>query len=376
MKEIIRNIWLNVKNIPGWKTSRKIIVIEADDYGSLRMPSNEVYEQLLDKGYISSGVHDKYDSIETVEDLSELFKVLKSVRDSEGNYAKITPFFNPTNPDTASIIENNYNSYEYIDYRQVVKEQKIGNSIFDLWEEGIDLGIFKPQYHGREHVNVPKLMELLQSNHQIIRESFEMGFYHPILNEHKEYHNLRRAFYFDNEVEKNIIKNGLVEGYDVFNRIFNYNPIVFSPSNGTFHPDFKKAITSKGIKTFVESGVRYIPRGNGKIDSERKFVIGRVARQENTINYSRNVTFEPSDNKNAVKKALDEIEVAFRWNKPAVIATHRTNFSGKLDKVNRERSLEELKTLLINIKSKWPDVLFLNSEELSKMMHADLFKSI
>src|SRR5690554_2604188 len=281
MKEIIRNIWLNAKNIPGWKSPRNIIVIEADDYGSFRMPSKEVYNQLFKKNYISAGIHDKYDSIETVEDLSELFKVLKTVQDSEGNYAKITPFFNPTNPDVYRIIDNNYSSYKYIDYHQVVKEQNIGDSIFDLWEEGIDLGIFKPQYHGREHVNVPKLMELLQSDNQIVKESFEMGFYHPKLNEYKEYQNLRRAFYFDNEIEKNIIRDGLVEGFDIFEKIFKYKPTVFCPSNGTFHPDFKEVMIAKGIKTFVESGVRYIPKGNGKIDSERKFVFGVVDKHTN-----------------------------------------------------------------------------------------------
>src|SRR5690554_4267570 len=190
-------------------------------------------------------------------------------------------------------------------------------------------------------------MELLQSDNQIVKESFEMGFYHPKLNEYKEYQNLRRAFYFDNEVEKNSIRDGLVEGFDIFEKIFSYKPIVFCPSNGTFHPDFKKAIIAKGIKTFVESGVRYIPTGNGKIDSERKFVFGTADKHTTTINYPRNVTFEPAQDKNSVKKALHEIEVAFRWNKPAVIATHRTNFSGRLDKVNREQSLDELKTLLI-----------------------------
>ncbi|NTW32234.1 MAG: hypothetical protein HGB12_06370 [Bacteroidetes bacterium] len=33
-------------NIPGWRTDRKILVIESDDWGSIRMPSKETYSGL------------------------------------------------------------------------------------------------------------------------------------------------------------------------------------------------------------------------------------------------------------------------------------------------------------------------------------------
>ena len=32
-------------NIPGWRTNRHIVVIESDDWGSIRMPSCEVDEE-------------------------------------------------------------------------------------------------------------------------------------------------------------------------------------------------------------------------------------------------------------------------------------------------------------------------------------------
>ena len=33
----------NLLNIPGCRTNRHIVVIESDDWGSIRMPSKEVY---------------------------------------------------------------------------------------------------------------------------------------------------------------------------------------------------------------------------------------------------------------------------------------------------------------------------------------------
>ena len=35
----------NLLNIPSWHTNRKIVVIESDDWGSMRMPSCEVDEE-------------------------------------------------------------------------------------------------------------------------------------------------------------------------------------------------------------------------------------------------------------------------------------------------------------------------------------------
>ena len=43
------------------------------------------------------------DSLESVEDLEKLFEVLKSVKDSRGNFSKITANFAVANPDFETI---------------------------------------------------------------------------------------------------------------------------------------------------------------------------------------------------------------------------------------------------------------------------------
>ena len=42
---IKQTITHNLLNIPGWRTKRHIVVIESDDWGSIRMPSKEVYKE-------------------------------------------------------------------------------------------------------------------------------------------------------------------------------------------------------------------------------------------------------------------------------------------------------------------------------------------
>ena len=50
-----RNTWksllsVHASNIPGWCTNRKIVVIESDDWGSIRMSSLEAFKKLLKAG--------------------------------------------------------------------------------------------------------------------------------------------------------------------------------------------------------------------------------------------------------------------------------------------------------------------------------------
>jgi hypothetical protein len=65
-----------------------------------------------------------------------------------------------------------------------------------------------------------------------------------------------------------------------------------------------------------------------------------------------------------VDKAIESIAIAFFWGKPAVISSHRINYVGGLSEDNRNNTLEQLDQLLKRIIKKWPDVQFINSEQL------------
>lgn len=60
--------------------------------------------------------------------------------------------------------------------------------------------------------------------------------------------------------------------------------------------------------------------------------------------------------------------MAFRWNKAAIISTHRINFIGLIDNRNREKNLKLFKILLSEIVKRWPDVEFITSEQLGDII--------
>jgi hypothetical protein len=100
LKQTIRS---NLSNLPGWRTNRKIIVFESDDWGSIRMPSRETYESLRKAGIdIETGDNfrfNKYDSLATPRDLELLFETLSKVKDKTGRTAVFTPVSIVANPD-------------------------------------------------------------------------------------------------------------------------------------------------------------------------------------------------------------------------------------------------------------------------------------
>jgi len=86
--------------------------------------------------------------------------------------------------------------------------------------------------------------------------------------------------------------------------------------------------------------------------------------------YVRNCAFEPTDPEfDGVEATMQQIQAAFRWNKPALISTHRANFVGGIDPSNRDAGLKELNKLLVSILKTWPDVEFMSSSHMFKALY-------
>ena len=65
---------------------------------------------------------------------------------------------------------------------------------------------------------------------------------------------------------------------------------------------------------------------------------------------------------------MNEINIAFKWKKPAVISSHRVNYIGVLNTLNRDYGLLQLRRLLEQILKIWPEVEFMTSDELGKLL--------
>ena len=361
------NIRLNLKNIPGWRTDQKIVVFESDDWGSNNIASGEHYKRLKEIGVpVGRSAFNKYDTIERASDLEALFEVLSSVKDAKGNSAVFTPFVNLANPDFKRIKESGFQEYYYEPFDKTLEEYGEREDVLNLYRQGIDSGLFEPQFHGREHLAVPLWLEYLQNGNGKIRDAFDQKYYsYPAQELPSIASGFRPAFYFNSEKDLPFLKKSIREGTNLFEQLFGYRATVFDPPNGVFPSMLEKDLFEAGIHTIVTNRFRPEPTGNGQID-KKYYSFG----QFNNIGqsyYIRNCQFEPYDNR-SIEHCISMMRAAFRWGKPAIICTHRVNFNGGIDKSNRDKGLKELKELLHSMLEIWPDIEFHSSGEFAQIL--------
>lgn len=364
-----QGLFNNLKNIPGWKSKRKIVVIECDDWGGIRMPSQDVFNKLKSQGLnVDTSWFNRYDTIASSSDLERLFECLNTVKDSEGKSAVVTPIINVTNPDFKKIRQSDFKKYSYELFTETLKRYYPNENVFEIWKQGMSSNIFTPELHGREHVTVQLWMEALQHGNKQLRSAFDNEFVALDLNGvHDAAKEFRAEFYFNKEQHKPFLKNAIADSVKIFKEELGYAPSIFVPANGIFHPDFDNDVVVSGIKYLFVSNKMPYPNNEGEL-KYRMFVTGQKGSQGLRY-YTRNCAFEPSDTNYAgLKHTMNQIEAAFRWGKPATISTHRVNFVGAISRSNAEKGLEQLQMLLQAIIKKWPDVEFLSAKDSLEYM--------
>ncbi|MBJ7429172.1 MAG: hypothetical protein JHD28_09480, partial [Bacteroidia bacterium] len=180
------------------------------------------------------------------------------------------------------------------------------------------------------------------------------------------------AFDIDKPEDTLYLEDVLTEGLTLFKELFGYQSEYFVPTNGPFNNFLEKTLQTNGVK-FINTAKKQIePLGNNKFNTNIRF----LGKKNNLGQFyiTRNCIFEPSsfeytNNKNWVNDCMKEIEIAFRWKKPAVISTHRVNYIGNLVENNRIKGLQSLKELLTKMLAKWPDIEFMTSVELGKEIY-------
>lgn len=370
--KITERLRSNLKNLPGWFTNRKIVVIESDDWGSIRMPSRAVFDKLTKAGLdLSSGDssrYNKYDSLATNDDLTHLFDTLSSIKDASGNPCVLTAVSVVSNPDFEKIKASSFLQYHYEPFTETLKRYPNCENSFQIWREGIDKHLFVPQFHGREHLNVNAWLRSLRAGHKQTMMAFHQGMWGFVTSPND---NIKIQFQaaFDLETLSELENQKLIisEGLNIFRKLFDYRASYFVPPNGPFNNKLEQTAAEHGVHFMSTSKIQYEPQGNGRQNKVYHWLGQKNRYGQRYI--TRNCFFEPSkQGQDWVDTCLRDINLAFRWHKPAVISSHRVNYIGSLDPLNRINGLKQLKNLLETIVNKWPDVEFMTSNELGSLM--------
>lgn len=370
MRALRKTLGRNFHNMKGWSTKRKIVVIESDDWGTIRMPSLETREYLLKTGLdVRMCSFCQNDSLESDDDLSSLFDLLLSHKLRDGKYPVITANTIVANPDFEKIKESGYQEYHYELFPETQKKYPNHIGAFDLWKYGIEIGIFHPQLHGREHVNVHRWMDYLKADSEEVKFIFDQNMFEVstfVSNEKRK--SCLAAFDFEEKVEEDSYKFIIKDAQVQFEKLFGYRSQSFIAPNYIWGKQLEKDLKDNGIEFLQGSRAQIYPEGEKNGKRIAKHYIGE-RNEYGQIYLVRNCVFEPTTARLvSITECMDQVQSSFFWNKPAIIGTHRLNFIGSINKNNQEKNLLLFDELLTTIIKKWPDVEFMTSDALGNLI--------
>lgn len=354
----------NYINFVGWSTRRKIVVIESDDWGSVRASNADVVKKLTERypHFVKSKFFSN-DGLERTDDLEILFETLSKYKDHKNNSPVITALALTANPDFDAIAgSGDYQSESilktYNDYGE--------NKLMELWKtQGIGHNLLYPQFHGKEHLFPGRYMRRIANTEDVEYAAFSNRSIYGGDNTTRDT-NFLAAFEYHNAEDMRTIEKRTAEGLDEFEELFGFRSKSFCPSQSVYGDHIFPVLKDNGVKV-IQAGQQSVPV-NLKLKMVNNYWGHRTS--NGLIFTRRNCTFEPYKSPTAdhVGQCLKEIEIAFRWGKPAVINSHRINYTSRISPDIRDRTLSDLERMLKAIITKWPEVEFINSAELAQIM--------
>ena len=356
-----------IQDFLSWKTGRKILVFESDDWGSLRFASANSSK------YFNPGELDVYghlDQFEGLEDLEALKHVLSNYTDRNGKHPILTANVAVANPDIFRIKAEGWNSYyyetSYETFKRLGKEE-----VWNLWLEMISCGFVKPQFHCREHLNISDFKKYFQSPNSVkSRVIFEMDHFGFKTNDNTSLKgNFQAAWDYTNEEGFNEVADSIKEGLDIFRKLYGFNSKTAIAPSYTWNRKIEKILADEGVLGLQGITRRKNPRGGRNLLLYNLRYTGRKNTFKQT-NLVRNAFFEPSHSEAfGAEICLKRIEDAFEKGMPAIVGTHRVNFMGGANEENRDRNLEAFGGILKTLVYKYPEIEFRASDELIDLIN-------
>lgn len=358
----------HLANLIGKTTDRHLLAFFVDDYGAIINDSVSAQQHIARGGFnVERSRFTRFDALEDNDDMDALFGVLTSFRDIRGNHVAWTPLAVAVNPDFGKIRESGYSKYYYELLTETLHRLSGYDQVSQYIEEGIRSNIFVPQFHGREHLNVKFLMNSLRNENKDARVPFDNNSLYTFRGPNGVSSNA--AFRFDDEKELEQHAAILTDGLERFEEVYGYRAIHFNAPGERESRKLHDALKASGIRYIETDRVKQEPLGYGQF---AKHFQRNGARNTNGQRYIiRNCVFEPTAPLAGdwIEYTFGQIDIAFKWRKPAIVSAHRVNFAGHISEENRRVGLRALAALISKVQRKYPDVEFVSSRDLFKAMY-------
>jgi hypothetical protein len=361
-----------LKNLPGWHTRRKILVLAVDDYGNVRLDSRKAYGRLSKRFGEPASRFDRFDTMETTDDLLALYETLDSVRDRHGSPATFTPYAVTLNPDFERMGQSSFDRV-YLEplvdswHKLASRDPDAWGDLADTWREGIERGFMQPQFHGGAHFNPQAIDRRLGDGDARLLAALDERSLAMLETKGQPGPGWTATFgTSEPDRERAMLSQLAREGLEAFQGAFGGSASCFTPPAHEFSPDLAGILDESKLETIDLPLVQHYRARNARMKKRLNWTGRRFGEALST--QVRNVIFEPGGSSSATDQALRQIDVAFRCRKPAIVSSHRVNFCGHIDPANRDRGLAALRNLLEEVVRRWPSVEFMGAGDLHAVM--------
>lgn len=330
------------------KFDEKYIVIESDDWGLERGLTEDSIRSLEKKYGRDKLSRWSYDSLETTEDLNELYELLENYKSK----FELPPVI------TANFITHNidYTNKEELSFIPISKGFNTGDSeLLRSYKTGIESKFIFPQLHGYSHYNISELKKYFETENG--REAFNEKYF---LGESTVKGRLKL---FQGELSiDNPESFRLKEASDVFYETFGFRSKTLIPPTFILDYELLKMVKENGI-TLVQSSNRLLTSDN------KKFRFPYFQKRKGMFWSVRRARLDPhEDYRFYHDQCMASVENAFDSRMPAIIDFHRVNFAGRYAPEYRNKTIKELKLLFNSIYKKWPEAKFIHSQNLNDIL--------
>ncbi len=351
-------------NSSGSSLNGKYLIIESDDWGTIRTPSKDALKQFEKAGLDLSRSVYKNDALESMSDLEDLFNVLLKFKDIKGNHPCFTANTIVANPDFERIEESGFKNYFFEPYTRTIERYPEHKEVHNLHLKGKELGVFIPQFHGREHLNYKRWFKVLQEGNERALLCFKQGATYSGEGDYS----FMEAYDWDAKTDIEEHKQVIADGLKMFDQLFGFKSKSFIAPCYNWDSEVESTLASNGVEVIQGLRSQLAPTGKFDVYNRIPHSFGEV--NENGLFFNiRNAFLEPSliPNKDWVDSCLAQIRMAFLFNKPAVISSHRINYIGYIDPKNKFNGLKILESILSKVLRKWPDVQFISTDKIKEV---------
>ena len=364
MLGFVRNLFRPHKDLQGFAFSRPLVLLQSDDWGRVGVRDREGYELLRACGLrLGEHPYDLY-TLETADDVLALASLLGRHRDSTGRSPCLVMNVCTANLDFSQMRSEGFERPSLLALSNGLPGTWSRPGLFESYRAGVARGVFCNGLQGTTHFCPLAFSKALAEDGERARflrllwqaETPYIYWRMPWVG--YEYWNPEKphAGFLDAEYQGRLVKQGCQN----FSDLFGVQPRSACAPGYRANRDTHRVWGEAGIhvaENGSDSGLRH-----PHVD------------EFGVLHLYRSIDFEPSHRELAIEKYLEVAGIGFSRGLPVIISIHSINFHSTL-KDFRSRAIAGLDRLLTALESRYPELLYVNDEDLYGIVTEGAFQS-